>query len=242
MSRILLIIPAYNEAQSIDYVIQNIIRNYPQYDYVIVNDGSTDNTYDICKQRGYNVLNLSVNLGIGGAVQAGYLYAKRNHYDIAVQIDGDGQHDVAYVKDVIGPILQGGADVVVGSRFVKKEGFQTTSSRRMGISLLSLFIKICTGKKIYDVTSGFRAANSKFIDVYGMDYPRDYPEPEALVIAMVYGGTVCEVPVVMKERQGGTSSINLKRSIYYMIKVSLAIFVRRLSYGVRREKKSEEKK
>lgn len=242
MSRILLIIPAYNEAQNIDYVIQNIIRNYPQYDYVIVNDGSTDNTYDICKQRGYNVLNLSVNLGIGGAVQAGYLYAKRNHYDIAVQIDGDGQHDVAYVKDVIEPILQGKADVVVGSRFVKKEGFQTTSSRRMGISLLSLFIKICTGKRIYDVTSGFRAANSKFIDVYGMDYPRDYPEPEALVIAMVYGGTVCEVPVVMKERQGGTSSINLKRSIYYMIKVSLAIFVRRLSYGVRREKKSEEKK
>ena len=242
MSRILLIIPAYNEAQSIDYVIQNIIRNYPQYDYVIVNDGSTDNTYDICKKRGYNVLNLSVNLGIGGAVQAGYLYAKRNHYDIAVQIDGDGQHDVAYVKDVIEPILQGRADVVVGSRFVKKEGFQTTSSRRMGISLLSLFIKICTGKRIYDVTSGFRAANSRFIDVYGMDYPRDYPEPEALVIAMVYGGTVCEVPVVMKERQGGTSSINLKRSIYYMIKVSLAIFVRRLSYGVRREKKSEEKK
>ena len=242
MRRILLIIPAYNEAQNIDYVIQNIIRNYPQYDYVIVNDGSTDNTYDICKQRGYNVLNLSVNLGIGGAVQAGYLYAKRNHYDIAVQIDGDGQHDVAYVKDVIEPILQGKADVVVGSRFVKKEGFQTTSSRRMGISLLSLFIKICTGKRIYDVTSGFRAANSKFIDVYGMDYPRDYPEPEALVIAMVYGGTVCEVPVVMKERQGGTSSINLKRSIYYMIKVSLAIFVRRLSYGVRREKKSEEKK
>lgn len=242
MSKILLIIPAYNEAQNIDYVIQNIIHNYPQYDYVIVNDGSTDNTYDICKQRGYNVLNLSVNLGIGGAVQAGYLYAKRNHYDIAVQIDGDGQHDVAYVKDVIEPILQGRADVVVGSRFVKKEGFQTTSSRRMGISLLSLFIKICTGKKIYDVTSGFRAANSRFIDVYGMDYPRDYPEPEALVIAMVYGGTVCEVPVVMKERQGGTSSINLKRSIYYMIKVSLAIFVRRLSYGVRREKKSEDKK
>lgn len=242
MSRILLIIPAYNEAQNIDHVIQNIIRNYRQYDYVIVNDGSTDNTYDICKKRGYNVLNLSVNLGIGGAVQAGYLYAKRNHYDIAVQIDGDGQHDVAYVKDVIEPILQGRADVVVGSRFVKKEGFQTTSSRRMGISLLSLFIKICTGKRIYDVTSGFRAANSRFIDVYGMDYPRDYPEPEALVIAMVYGGTVCEVPVVMKERQGGTSSINLKRSIYYMIKVSLAIFVRRLSYGVRREKKSEEKK
>ena len=226
MSRILLIIPAYNEAQNIDHVIQNIIRNYPQYDYVIVNDGSTDHTYDICKKRGYNVLNLSVNLGIGGAVQAGYLYAKRNHYDIAVQIDGDGQHDVAYVKDVIEPILQGRADVVVGSRFVKKEGFQTTSSRRMGISLLSLFIKICTGKRIYDVTSGFRAANSRFIDVYGM----------------VYGGTVCEVPVVMKERQGGTSSINLKRSIYYMIKVSLAIFVRRLSYGVRREKKSEEKK
>ena len=242
MSRILLIIPAYNEAQNIDHVIQNIIRNYPQYDYVIVNDGSTDHTYDICNKRGYNVLNLSVNLGIGGAVQAGYLYAKRNHYDIAVQIDGDGQHDVAYVKDVIEPILQGRADVVVGSRFVKKEGFQTTSSRRMGISLLSLFIKICTGKRIYDVTSGFRAANSRFIDVYGMDYPRDYPEPEALVIAMVYGGTVCEVPVVMKERQGGTSSINLKRSIYYMIKVSLAIFVRRLSYGVRREKKSEEKK
>lgn len=236
MSKVILIIPAYNEAQNIDNLIQNIVNNYPQYDYVIINDGSTDQTYEICKQKGYNILNLSVNLGIGGAVQAGYLYAKRNHYDIAVQIDGDGQHDVAYVKDVIEPILQGQADVVVGSRFVKKEGFQTTSSRRMGILLLSLFIKICTGKRIYDVTSGFRAANSKFIDIYSMDYPRDYPEPEALVIAMVYGGQVKEVPVIMKERQGGTSTINLKRSVYYMIKVTLAIFIRRLSYGVRREK------
>ena len=241
MSKVILIIPAYNEAQNIDNLIQNIVNNYPQYDYVIINDGSTDQTYEICKQKGYNVLNLSVNLGIGGAVQAGYLYAKRNHYDIAIQIDGDGQHDVAYVKDVIEPILQGQADVVVGSRFVKKEGFQTTSSRRMGISLLSLFIKICTGKRIYDVTSGFRAANSKFIDVYGVDYPRDYPEPEALVIAMVYGGQVKEVPVIMKERQGGTSTINLKRSVYYMIKVTLAIFIRRLSYGVRREKGRKDK-
>ena len=241
MNKILLIIPAYNEAQNIERVIGNIVENYPQYDYVIVNDGSTDETYEICKHRGYNVLNLPVNLGIGGAVQAGYLYAKRNHYDIAVQIDGDGQHDVAYVKNVIEPIMQGQADVVVGSRFVRKEGFQTSSSRRMGISILSILIKVLTGKRIHDVTSGFRAVNQRFIDIYSEDYPRDYPEPEALVIAMVYGGTVREVPVMMKERQGGTSSINLRRSIYYMIKVSIAIFIRRLSYGVRREKGGNKK-
>lgn len=240
MNKVILIIPAYNEAENIDRVVQNIVNNYPEYDYVIVNDGSTDQTYEICRQKGYHVLNLSVNLGIGGAVQAGYLYAKRNHYEIAVQIDGDGQHDVAYVRDVIEPIRQGQADVVVGSRFMEKEGFQSSASRRMGILLLSTFIKICTGKRVYDVTSGFRAVNTKFIDIYGMDYPRDYPEPEALVIAMVYGGKVKEVPVVMRERQSGTSSINLKRSIYYMVKVTLAIFIRRLSYGVRREKGSKE--
>lgn len=241
MNKVILIIPAYNEGQNIERVVTNIIENYPQYDYVLVNDGSTDGTYEICRQKGYNVLNLSVNLGIGGAVQAGYLYAKRNHYDIAVQIDGDGQHDVAYVKDVIEPIIRGQADVVVGSRFVKKEGFQTSSGRRMGITILSILIKILTGKRIHDVTSGFRAANQKFIDVYSEDYPRDYPEPEALVIAMVYGGTVREIPVIMRERQAGTSSINLKRSIYYMIKVSIAIFIRRLSYGVRREKGGNKK-
>lgn len=237
MNKVLLIIPAYNEAENIERVVDNIVENYPQYDYVIVNDGSADQTYEICRQKGYHVLNLSVNLGIGGAVQAGYLYAKRNHYEIAVQIDGDGQHDVAYVRDVIKPILEGQADVTVGSRFMKKEGFQSSSSRRFGILLLSTFIKICTGKRVYDVTSGFRAVNAKFIDIYSEDYPRDYPEPEALVIAMVHGGKVQEVPVVMRERQSGTSSINLKRSVYYMVKVTLAIFIRRLSYGIRRERK-----
>lgn len=241
MTKIILIIPAYNEAQNIERLIQRITENYPEYDYIIVNDGSTDATYNICKQRKFNVLNLPVNLGIGGAVQAGYLYAKQNGYQIAVQIDGDGQHDVAYVKNVIEPILQGQADVVIGSRFIAKEGFQTSSSRRFGIRILSSFIWLCTGKRIYDVTSGFRAVNRNFINIYSVDYPRDYPEPEALVSAMVYGGKVKEVPVVMKERQGGTSSINLKRSIYYMVKVSLAIFIRRLSYGVRRSKGDKKK-
>lgn len=237
--KILLIIPAYNEAENIEKVVNNLIKNYSQYDYVIVNDGSRDETEEICLKNHYQVLNLPLNLGIGGAVQTGYRYALKNHYDIAIQIDGDGQHDIAYVEKLIEPIISGDADITIGSRFIEKEGFQSSVTRRMGISFLSGLIHVLCFKKVKDVTSGFRAVNKKFIKLYAENYPSDYPEPEAIVAAIMHRGKIIEVPVVMKERAGGSSSINLRRSIYYMIKVTLAIFVSRISFGIRRGKKND---
>ena len=231
---VLLIIPAYNEAENIERVVEKLIRNFPQYDYVVVNDGSSDGTGELCMEKGYQVLNLPINLGIGGAVQTGYRYALKYGYDIAVQLDGDGQHDAAYVKKLIEPLLAEEADVVIGSRFLRREGFQSSRSRRIGINILSDLIWLCTGKRIRDVTSGFRAVNRKFISIYAEDYPSDYPEPEAIITAVMHRGRVAEVPVVMKEREGGTSSITFRKSVYYMIKVTLAILVKRISYGIRR--------
>ena len=162
------------------------------------------------------------------------MYARKNHYDIAIQIDGDGQHDPAYVRDAINPLISNRADVIIGSRFMKKEGFQSSPFRRIGIHILSNLIWMCTGKRIKDVTSGFRAVNKRFISIYAEDYPSDYPEPEAIITAVMHRGRVAEIPVVMKERKGGNSSINLRKSVYYMIKVTLAILVKRISYGIRR--------
>lgn len=232
----LIIIPAYNEAANIEKVINNIVQNYPQYDYVIINDGSTDKTEEVCANAGYQVLNLPINMGIGGAVQTGYRYAKKNNYDAAVQIDGDGQHDVAFLKDMLKLLETGEADVVIGSRFVQKEGFQSSQIRRVGIRFLSILARILTGVQVRDITSGYRVVNRRFIEIYANDYPADYPEPEAMIIAAVHGGIIKEYPVVMRERENGTSSITFKKSVYYMIKVTLAMLVRRLSFGVRREK------
>ena len=237
--RILLIIPAYNEEENIESVVNNIQQNYPQYDYVIVNDGSGDRTEEICEDNEYRLLNLPLNLGIGGAVQTGYRYALKNHYDIAIQIDGDGQHDIAYVEKLIEPILSGDADITIGSRFIEKEGFQSSTTRRMGISFLSGLIHLLCFQKVRDVTSGFRAVNKKFIKLYAENYPSDYPEPEAIVAAIMHRGKIIEVPVIMKERAGGSSSINLRRSVYYMIKVTLAILVCRISFGIRRGRKND---
>lgn len=230
----LIIIPAYNEEQNIQKVVNNIITNFPQYDYIVINDGSTDNTASICEHEKYQYVDLSINLGIGGAVQTGYRYAKENNYDIAIQIDGDGQHDIAFADRMVQMLEQNEADVVIGSRFIEKQGFQSSGSRRTGIKILSNLIKISTGIKVNDVTSGFRAVNKKFIDVYSKDYSNDYPEPEAIVTAVMYEGRVKEIPVIMNERQGGVSSIKFWNSIYYMIKVTLAILIRRISYGFRR--------
>lgn len=237
--KVLIIIPAYNEAENIDRVVDNIINNYSQYDYVIVNDGSKDATEEICMRKHYRFLSLPLNLGIGGAVQTGYRYALKNGYDIAIQIDGDGQHDVAYIEKLIEPIKSGQADIAIGSRFIDKEGFQSTSTRRVGISLLSGLIRCVCFVKVKDVTSGFRAVNKKFIKIYAENYPNDYPEPEAIVAAVMHGGKIAEVPVVMKERISGESSINFRRSVYYMIKVTLAILICRISFGVRREKRDD---
>lgn len=240
--RTLIIIPAYNEADGIEKVVDNIVQNFPQYDYVVVNDGSSDTTRDICRKRGYQYLNLSINLGIGGAVQTGYKYAQDKGYDVAVQIDGDGQHDIAYLKDIL-PILENDeADIVIGSRFIDKEGFQSSAARRTGIKILSVLIWLCTGCKVKDVTSGFRAVNKKFIDIYAKNYPIDYPEPEAIVSAVMHGGRIKEQPVIMKERETGKSSINMLKSVYYMIKVTLAILVCRISFGVRRDPAIKERR
>lgn len=231
--RPLIIIPAYKEADNIENLVNNIIENYPQYDYIIINDGSKDDTRSICQKNGYNFLDLPLNLGIGGAVQTGYKYAARGEYDIAIQIDGDGQHDVSQLAKVIEPLQCEQADIVIGSRFIEKEGFQSSSVRRFGIRFLSGLIYLCTGKKVLDVTSGYRAVNRKFIEIYAENYPSDYPEPEAIVAAVMHRGRIMEVPVVMKERQTGTSSIQAWKSVYYMIKVSLAILVCRISFGIR---------
>lgn len=239
MNKVLIIIPAYNEADNIEHVVDNIKNNYPQYDYIIINDGSQDETEEVCIRNGYNFLTLPLNLGIGGAVQTGYRYALKYKYDIAIQIDGDGQHDIAYVEKLIEPLINQEADITIGSRFLDKEGFQSTRSRRMGITFLSTLIRCLCFVRVKDVTSGFRAVNEKFIKIYAENYPNDYPEPEAIVAAIMHRGKIKEVPVIMKERIGGSSSINLKRSVYYMIKVTLAIIVCRISFGIRRGKKDD---
>lgn len=234
MEKVLIIIPAYNEEKNIERVVDNIIENYPQYDYLVVNDGSKDQTAKICRKKGYSHLNLPVNLGIGGAVQAGYQYAYANDYDLAVQIDGDGQHDVFYIEEMIRKMKEEQAQIAIGSRFIRKEGFQSSRARRFGIHFLSNLIFLCTGKRIYDVTSGFRIVDRFFIRYYAENYPMDYPEPEAIVTAFLNRAKIVEVPVIMREREGGSSSIHSWKSMYYMIKVSLAVIICRISLGIRR--------
>ncbi len=233
--KILIIIPAFNEEESIEKVVDNIIENFPQYDYLVVNDCSTDSTEAILKKNGYRYISLPVNLGIGGGVQSGYLYAMQNDYDIAIQIDGDGQHDPAYIEKLIAPIVAGEADMAIGSRFIEKEGFQTSFMRRLGINLIRGIIKLCCGVKATDTTSGFRATSKELTAYFATHYAQDYPEPEAIVAAALNGFRVTDVPVKMREREGGVSSINAKKSLYYMIKVSIALIILRI--GMRRKKK-----
>ena len=233
--KVLIIIPAYNEAGNIEKVVDNLIENYPRYDYVVVNDCSSDQTREICLRRGYHFLDQPINLGIGGTVQNGYQYALEHDYDVAIQIDGDGQHDVSYIADMLPKLESGEADIVIGSRFLEKEGFQSSGARRVGIAMISMVIKLLTWKRVKDVTSGFRAVNRRFIGIYAKDYPQDYPEPEAIVAALMYGAKVEEVPVIMHERIAGISSINLKKAVYYMVKVILALFICRISFGIRRK-------
>ena len=227
----LVIIPCYNEQDSIVKVINNLKNNAPDADYLIVNDCSTDNTEKILRENGFSYINNPINLGIGGGVQAGYLYAQQNGYDIAVQMDGDGQHDPKYLSKVIAPVADGTFDMAIGSRFIEKEGFQTSFMRRFGINIISAFILILTGKRIKDTTSGFRACNRKLIEFFARNYADDYPEPEAIMACIVNGFSVGEVAVVMEERQGGVSSIRSLKSAYYMIKVCLALIVNRISFA-----------
>lgn len=230
-----MIIPCYNEAENIARVVKNLQASVArqtlpgQVDYLVVNDCSTDDSALICAQNGFSYISLPVNLGIGGGVQSGYLYAARNGYDIAVQIDGDGQHDPAYLASVVGPVARGEVDMCVGSRFITKEGFQTSAMRRAGIRLLSGLIRLLCGVRVLDVTSGFRATGRRLTEFFAHHYAQDYPEPEAIISAVLNGFRVGEAPVVMAERMGGTSSISPLRSVYYMVKVSVALVVYRLT-------------
>lgn len=221
----LIIIPAYNEEESIIQTVASIQKDLPDFDYVVINDCSTDNTHDLLCQKKINHINLPVNLGIGGAVQTGFLYAQKNNYDMAVQVDGDGQHDVHYLPLLVEAMLNDQADMVIGSRFIKKTGFQSSLARRIGIRYFSWLICLLTKHKITDPTSGFRLINKETIKLFACDYPRDYPEPESIVYLLRKKKKIREVPVKMKERQGGISSIHLGNSIYYMIKVTMAILI-----------------
>lgn len=229
MKKVLIIIPAYNEELNIEKTVKKIIswskKSKYEIDYVVVNDGSSDNTYQVCLKNQYNCLNLVNNLGIGGAVQTGYKYAYYNNYDIAIQFDGDGQHNEKYI-DALVEKIESGYDLVIGSRFVSDlSKFKSTFMRRFGIKILSLVIKLCTGKKVYDPTSGFRAANKKIIKLFAYNYPLEYPEPETDAFLLKQGYKLKELPVEMHERENGKSSINLTKSVYYMLSVCLSIIV-----------------
>ena len=231
MKKILIIIPAYNEEKSILKTYQEIInynkKNKTNYECIVVNDGSLDSTEDILTENNIPHLTLPLNLGIGGAVQAGYKYAFENDYDIAIQFDGDGQHDVNYIKDIVKPISNKKANMVIGSRFIKEEtsDFKSTKMRRIGIKLISKIIKIKTKKKIYDTTSGFRAIDKNVIDLFKDEYPTEYPEPISSVNALIHGYVIDEVPVEMKPRLAGKSSISKIKSVYYMVNVILSILI-----------------
>lgn len=220
----LIIIPAYNEQACILGTVEQC-KN-AGWDYIVVNDGSTDSTIEICRENQLNVLDLKSNLGIGGAVQAGHKFAKEHGYDIDVQFDGDGQHNLDYIPCLLEEI-QNGANLAIGSRFIKgnESKFQSSPMRRAGIKWLSKLIKLTTGKHITDPTSGFRACDARAIKFFAFNYPTDYPEPESIVSALKAGLNVSECPVEMNERQGGQSSIRAMSSIYYMIKVTIAMLI-----------------
>ena len=227
----LVIIPAYNEQDNIEKVLTDLKKYAPDMDYLVVNDCSKDNTLDILETAHCSYIDLPVNVGIGGGVQTGYLYAYKNNYDIAIQMDGDGQHNAEYLNALIHPIVDGTANMVIGSRYINKEGFQSSFMRRLGIKFLSGLIRICTGAKILDVTSGFRAVDKKMIALFAREYADDYPEPESIVVAARKGAKITEIPVIMNERVGGVSSISGLKTVYYMIKVSLSIILLRVSQG-----------
>jgi hypothetical protein len=223
--RRLAIVPALNEETTVVRVIEEIKAFDPGFDIVVVDDGSTDRTAGLAADRGAHVLRLPFNLGIGGAMQTGYRFAFERGYDIAVQIDGDGQHDPAQLPAILEPVVSGRADLCVGSRFAGGMGYQSSFTRRMGIRLFAWIVSAVVRQKVTDTTSGFRAVNRKGIALFAVDYPHDYPEVETTIMCVKHQLRLLEVPVEMRERSGGASSITALRSIYYMTKVLLAIFV-----------------
>lgn len=223
--RLLVIIPALNEEASLPHVIAIVRSATPEADVLVINDGSRDNTARVAEQAGAQVVSLPYNLGIGAAMQTGFIFARDHNYDYAIQVDGDGQHDPHEIGEILAPILAGEAEVVAGARYIEDRGYITPWPRRLGIIILATLISIIVRRRVTDPTSGFRASNRKAILYCAETYPSDYPEPESVVQFARAGLRMREVPVTMNARYGGQSSITPVRSFYYMVKVILAIFI-----------------
>lgn len=237
-SSIAIIVPAFNEEKTIANVVQSLNKlvadNHPDAAIVVVNDCSTDRTAAIAETLPCTLLNLPVNLGIGGAMQTGFRYAFEKGFEYAIQVDGDGQHPANEIPKLVAAIQKQPCDIVIGSRFISKEGFQSSVMRRAGIAWFRWLNKLLVGVDIKDSTSGFRLSNRKAIALFSENYPDEYPEPEAIIIAVKNGLTISEVAISMKDRQGGTSSIGFFSGIYYMWKVTLGIlfnFIRASRYS-----------
>lgn len=219
--RILIIIPAYNEADNIERVVTDLIKNYPEYDYVVINDGSSDDTAKICRKERFNLIDLPINLGLAGAFQTGVKYAYEKGYDAVLQYDGDGQHQAKYIEKMVHTMREQDADIVIGSRFIEKKN--PGSLRMLGAKILKYSIKFTTGRTIADPTSGMRLIHSRMLKefAYVMNYG---PEPDTVAYLIRNGAKVVEVQVEMCERIAGESYLNLKNSIKYMFRMCASIF------------------
>jgi glycosyltransferase involved in cell wall biosynthesis len=226
LGRTVAIVPAYNEAGAVGKVVEEIRAFDSAIDVVVIDDGSRDETAEVARERGATVLKLPFNVGIGGAVQTGFRYALAEGYDTAVRLDGDGQHDAAELDKLLGPIERGEADLVIGSRFVEDGGsYRPPFARRLGIRVFARLVSLLTRQRVTDTTSGFVALDRVGIGLFAAEYPHDYPEVEATLIALRSGLRLSQVQVDMRERETGSSSITFVRSLYYIVKVMLALLV-----------------
>lgn len=221
----IIIIPAFNEERNIKCVVNSIKSSGLDVDIVVVNDGSIDGTSRAAKEAGAYVIDLPINLGIGGAVQTGFLYAHQMDYDVAIQVDGDGQHDVNDLSKLIIAMENEEADVIIGSRFVEKSNYKPSIARNLGINFFSKLVSLLIKNTIRDTTSGYRCINKKAINLFAKYYPMDYPEVEAIVYAHKMGLKIKEIPVEMNPRLSGKSSISLLNGLYYLIKVTIMLLV-----------------
>ncbi len=234
--RILTIVPAFNEEATLPSLVADLREKAPFADIIVINDCSTDRTLEICGQLHVPTITTIYNLGIGGAMQTGYRYAHQKGYEIAVQVDGDGQHPPEQIMELITPLDKGEADLVIGSRFIQQNSYKATLPRLVGISLFSFVTSCITRQKITDVTSGFRAANRKTIDFFVRNYPDDFPDAETLILLAFSGLKIKEIPIIMRPRTTGISSFNFTKSLLYICKTSLSIMAALLSYNGKEKK------
>ncbi len=221
--KVIIIIPAFNEQDSIGEVIKNLKKNYPSYDLIVIDDCSKDMTVKKAKEEKADIISMPLNLGIGAAVKCGYKYAYKSGYDLAIQFDADGQHRIDFIPILIEPIIKDEADMVIGSRFIIKGNYKSEFLRKFGINLFSFITSKIIRKKITDVTSGFRAINRKLLKFFSKYYPEDFPDAEAIIIASKFGFRITEVPVEMNNRIMGNSFFNWKRKIKYPLNTFISI-------------------